>query len=101
MRWYLLILLASVFTVALVRADSDSVPSLEYEQEYVDDMDELLAQTTAPKIPRWKIILQQWGATLVAYLLRFKEYSVQQYEKAKIHLYALLYTKNNVAVDKS
>lgn len=102
MHKYLFIILVSLFSITTVCAESSTVPSLEFDQEeQVDDMDELFVQTAAEKLPLWKMKLQQWGTVLVAYLLRIKQYSIEQFEKAKVKIYALMYKKNSMVAEKS
>lgn len=101
MRWYLLIGMIIFFsTAAPMQSASNFVPLLECEQDPVEDMDDLfmrMSQPTMQKIPRWQMIVQQWGSLLVAHVLRFKEYANDQYEKIKMIMYAMLYRNNPVA----
>ena len=104
MRWYLFVLMMSFVAITFVRADTNMVPSLDLDCErdfmHDDDMDALFAHTSVTKVPRWKSALQQWGVSLFTYVMWLKEYSLQQYEKLKIRVVALLYKKNDCAQEK-
>lgn len=100
MRWILLIMCTTICFAAPAYVN-DTVPLLDCEQEdYMDGMEELLAQTTVSKTPRWQLMLQQWGTTLVAYFLQLKEYTTEQLNKLKLRLYALWYKKNRITVEQ-
>lgn len=101
MRWYLFVGMLFFFnTVAPMQSMVQEVPSLETDQFSMDDVDDLfmrILQPSTPKIPRWQMILQEWGSLFVVQMVRIKEYANGQYEKMKMIMYAMLYRNNLVA----
>lgn len=98
MRWYLFVSMLFFFST-VSPMQSVEVPSLETDQISMDDVDDLfmrILQPSVPKIPRWQMILQEWGSLFVVQILRIKEYANGQYEKMKMIMYAMLYRNNHV-----
>lgn len=98
MRWYLLVGLVFFVSVFSMQATIEAVPSLEYDIESVEYMDDVLVQMSQickEKPPYWKATLQRWGAIVIVNLLRLREYSYQQYQKMKTALYAMFYHNTN------
>jgi hypothetical protein len=81
-----------------VHATLETVPSLEYDTESAEYMDDVLVQMSQvckEKSPYWKTTLQRWGAIFIVNLLRLREYGYQQYEKLKASMYAMFYHDTN------
>ena len=93
MRWYLLMSMIIVFSTSTMQSMSNFVPSLEYEPtaEDIDDLFLRISPPTMPKIPAWQMMLQQWGSSFMAQVLRFKEYTNDQCQKLKMIIHAMIF----------
>lgn len=82
MRFYWVFVIVSFISVTSHKAFAactrdGSIPQIDFDSLEAnalleDDMDAMLADTSVKKIPEWQLVIQEYGSSLVASLLRFK-----------------------------